>query len=285
MEEQTRLGKGLAALISSNEIDNSSSSYIDSFPIDKIDPNPYQPRMHIDPEELIEIADSVREHGVIQPLIVTKQKDSEKYYLVAGERRLRASQLAGLKTVPVVIKDTSPQNMLEIALIENIQRKDLNPLEEAYAFKQMQTEFGMSQDDIATKVGLSRVAITNKVRLLGLPEVVKEEIMNERITEGHARALMGIRDTTSLIAATDLVIKRVLSVRATEALVRKINYGKPKSTKQEWHQSDKMTVRYSNMLSKKLGHSTNIQKMAKGGRIVIRYNSIRELEDLMVKLL
>lgn len=279
-----RLGKGLAALIDAKEIDNSSSAYNPNFDIEKIKPNPYQPRMHIDPEELIEIADSIRESGVIQPLIVTKDKESEKYFLIAGERRLRAAQLAGLKTVPIVIKDSSPQEMLELALIENLQRKDLNPLEEAYAFQQMIEEFGVSQDDIAKKVGLNRVTITNKIRLLTIPDEVKEDVLNEKLSEGHARALLGLRDETSLVAAADLVVKRGMSVRETEALVRKINYGKGSTTK-NWKKSDKETEKYSDMLSKKLGYTANITKMTKGGKVVIRYNTQEELKDLMEKLI
>lgn len=284
MSENSRLGKGLAALINSNEIDNSSSSYIENFDIEKIEANPYQPRMHIEPEELISIADTIREHGVIQPLIITKDKNSEKYFLIAGERRLRASQLAGFKTVPVVIKDSSPQEMLELAIIENVQRKDLNPLEEAYAYKQMQDEFGMPQGDIARKVGYSRVAITNKIRLLGIPDEVKEFVLNENLSEGHARALLGIKDKTSLIAAADLVMKRGMSVRETEALVRKISYGKG-STTRSWKKTDQETDRYSTELSKKLGFTAHITKMTKGGKLVIRYNTRSELKDLMGKLL
>ena len=284
MDNMPRLGKGLAALIDSNEMDNSSSAYNPKFDINNIDPNPYQPRMHIDPEELIQIADSIRENGVIQPLIITKDKNSDRYFLIAGERRLRASQLAGLKSVPVVIKDTSPQEMLELALIENIQRKDLNPLEEAYAFKQMIDEFGVSQDDIANKVGLNRVTITNKIRLLAIPDEVKEDVLNEKLSEGHARALLGIKDTTSLIAAADLVVKRGMSVRETEALVRKINYDKGSTTK-NWKKSDEETEKYSGILSKKLGYTANIVKMTKGGKVVIRYNTQTELKDLMDKLI
>jgi ParB family chromosome partitioning protein len=240
--------------------------------------------MHIEPEELIEIADSIRENGVIQPLIITKDKESNKYFLIAGERRLRAAQLAGLKTVPIVIKESSPQEMLELALIENIQRKDLNPLEEAYAFQQMIDEFGVSQDEIAKKVGLNRVTITNKIRLLAIPDEVKEDVLNGKLTEGHARALLGLKDDTSLIAAADLVIKREMNVRETEALVRKINYGKGSSTK-SWRKSDKVTEKYSEMLSRKLGYTANITKMTKGGKVVIRYNTKEELKDLMEKLL
>ncbi len=281
---EPRLGKGLAALISSNEMENTNNSFIENFDINKIQANPYQPRMHIDPEELIEIADSIREHGVIQPLIITKDKDSDRYFLIAGERRLRASQLANMKTVPVLIKDSSPQEMLELAIIENVQRKDLNPLEEAYAFKQMQDEFGISQDIIARKVGLSRVAITNKIRLLNIPDEVKEEVLNEKLSEGHARALLGIKDRVSLIAAADLVIKRGMSVRETEALVRKINYGKG-STTRSWKKTDQETDKYSTQLSQKLGYTAHISKMTKGGKVVIRYNTHTELEDLMGKLL
>jgi ParB family chromosome partitioning protein len=284
MSNTQRLGKGLAALIDSKEIDNSSSAYNPNFDITKIQPNPYQPRMQIDPEELIEIADSIREKGVIQPLIITKDKESDKYFLIAGERRLKAAQLAGLKTVPIVIKESSPQEMLELALVENIQRQDLNPLEEAYAFQQMIEEFGVSQDDIAKKVGLSRVAVTNKIRLLTMPEEVKEDVLNGKLTEGHARALLGLKDNTSLIAAADLVVKRGMSVRETEALVRRINYGKGSTTK-KWRKSDKETEKYSEMLSRELGFTANITKMTKGGKVVIRYNTREELKDLVEKLL
>jgi ParB family transcriptional regulator, chromosome partitioning protein len=283
MNEQG-LGRGLAALISSNEMENTNNSFVENFDINKIQANPYQPRMHIEPEELIEIADSIREHGVIQPLIITKDKDSDRYFLIAGERRLRASQLAGMKTVPVLLKDSSPQEMLELAIIENVQRKDLNPLEEAYAFKQMQDEFGISQDVIAKKMGLSRVAITNKIRLLNIPDEVKEEVLNEKLSEGHARALLGIKDRVSLIAAADLVIKRGMSVRETEALVRKINYGKG-STTRSWKKTDSVTDKFSTQLSQKLGYTAHISKMTKGGKVVIRYNTQSELEDLMGKLL
>ena len=269
MEEQ-RLGKGLAALIDSNEIDNSSSSYREKFDINKILPNPFQPRMHIDPDELIGLADSIRENGIIQPLIVSKDKNTDKYFIIAGERRYRAAQLAGLKYVPIVIKDSSPQQMLELALIENIQRRDLNPLEEAYAFQQLQDDFGLPQEEIADKVGLNRVTISNKMRLLKLPDPVKEVVLNETISEGHARALLGIKDEESLVAATDIVVK-------------KINYGK--SAKYKTIQTEYPDLlRYGEMLSEKIGYSTSVRRLSKGGRIIIRFLSKQELEDLLKKL-
>ncbi len=277
---ETRLGKGLAALIDSKEIDNSSSSYREKFDINKITPNPYQPRMNIDPEELISIADSIREHGIIQPLIVTKDKSSDNYIIIAGERRFRAAQLAGLKYIPIVIKESSPQEMLEIALIENIQRKDLNPLEEANSFIQLQDEFGLSQDDIAQKVGLNRVTITNKIRLLKLPDEVKEVVLNETISEGHARALLGIRDEESLIAAADIIIKRGLSVRQAESLVRKINYGKSAKYKRVQTGNPDLLL-YAEEVTKKLGFPTTIRKMSKGGRVQIRYITKSDLEKIL----
>lgn len=283
MAKPTGLGKGLSALINTGEYTGDTAGYKPEFDITKIKPNPYQPRMQIAPEELVEIADSIREHGVIQPLIVTKDKDSENYFLIAGERRHRAAQLAGLKTVPVVIKEASPQEMLELALIENVQRKDLNPLEEAIAFKQLQEEFGLTQATVAKKMGLSRVAVTNKIRLLQLPKQIKESVLNERLSEGHARALLGINEESSMIAASNITIRRNLSVRDTEELVRKINFGSQKSKRRkiEW---DNATKNWLENLSKELGYTTRIQKMSKGGKVTIRYNSNDELKDLMKKL-
>lgn len=282
MAEQ-RLGKGLAALINAEKISNVSGAYSEDFDIAKIFPNPYQPRMHIEPGALIEIADSIREHGIIQPLIITKDESEEKYYLIAGERRFRAAQLAGLKKVPVVIKDSSPQEMLELALIENIQRQDLNPLEEATAFKQLQDEFNLTQDIIAKKVGLSRVAVTNKIRLLGLPKEVKEAVLNEKLSEGHARALLGLSDKTSLVAAASIVLRRELSVRETELMVRKINYGKG-SMKRSNAELSKELKDYARRLTQSIGYTASIKRLNKGGKITIRYNSEKELKDIVEKI-
>ncbi len=282
--ENNRLGKGLSALIATGDYSGAKDSpYNDKFDIEKILPNPYQPRMKIEPDELVEIADSIREHGVIQPLIITKDPNGDNYYLIAGERRFRASKLAGLKHVPVVIKDSSPQEMLELALIENIQRKDLNALEEATAFKQLQDQFGLTQTAIAKKMGLSRVAVTNKIRLLVLPEKVKEFILSGSISEGHARALLGINDEASLIAAANIIIKKILSVRETEELVRKINFGKEKNS-EERLEFDRSTRIILEKISKRIGYTVRVQRMSKGGKLSIRYMSRKELKDLLKKL-
>lgn len=277
------LGKGLSALIASPQYQGADSPYNENFDIAKIEPNPYQPRMHIDPTELMELADSIRENGVIQPLLISKKKEGDGYYLIAGERRFRAAQLAGLKSVPVVIQDRSPQEMLELALVENIQREDLNAIEEALAFKQLQDQFGLTQTEISQKMGLSRVSVTNKIRLLGLPESVREAVLNSRLSEGHARALLGITDEPSLIAAANIVLKRNLSVRETEEMVRRINFGKA-TRAQEKYKFNKRTTAWLDQFSKRIGFSARLHKLSKGGRLMIRYNSQEELEDLMKKL-
>jgi ParB family chromosome partitioning protein len=280
---EKRLGKGLAALISTDQISNASGAYNDQFDITLISPNPYQPRMHIEPEALIELADSIREHGIIQPLIVTRDEKTGKILLIAGERRFRAAQLAGLKRVPVVLKDTSPQEMLELALIENIQRKDLNPLEEAIAFKQLQEQFKLTHELIAKKVGLSRVAVTNKIRLLNLPDVVKEAVLNVKMSEGHARALLGLTDQASLVAAANIVLRKEMSVRETELMVRKINFGKESSRKNVRNLTQQM-IDFSKTLSKSLGYTAEISKLQDGGKITIRYNTDKELEEIVKKI-
>jgi ParB family chromosome partitioning protein len=181
------------------------------------------------------------------------------------------------------MKDSSPQEMLEMALIENIQRKDLNPLEEATSFKQLQDEFNLTQDVIAKKVGLSRVAVTNKIRLLGLPKEVKEAVLNEKLSEGHARALLGLSDKTSLVAAASIVLRRGLSVRETEQMVRKINYGRG-SMKKSNAELTKELKEYARQISQSIGYTASITKLNTGGKITIRYNSEKELKNIVDKM-
>ena len=276
------LGQGLAALIKA-ESSEENSAYKENFDIKKIEPNPYQPRMKIDPEDLIDLAESIREKGVIQPLIITKGEKEDKYFLIAGERRLKAAQLAGLKRVPVVIKDSSPQEMLELALIENIQRQDLNALEEAGAFKQLQEDFNLKHSEIAKKVGLSRVAVTNKIRLLKLPEQVKEYILGEEISEGHARAILGLKDDQSISAAANIIIKRNLSVREAEQLVRRISYSNEENIDQT-RKLTKETEALEQKITKKLGFNSTINKLSKGGKVVIRFKDEAELRELVERL-
>jgi ParB family chromosome partitioning protein len=214
------LGRGLEALIPSYA-ENQRMSSIQEVAIDAISPNPYQPRTVIDPEKIAQLADSIRTHGLIQPLIVTNAPETGRYLLIAGERRWRAAQVAGMSTAPVVIKDAAPRAMLELALVENVVRADLSPLEEAVAYRQLIDEFGLTQATVAERVGRSRVAVTNTLRLLGAAEAVQAALQEDRISEGHARALLGLPTAIDQVAMLREVEENAWNVRQTEEAVRK----------------------------------------------------------------
>jgi ParB family chromosome partitioning protein len=278
------LGKGLSALISESTMSGVSQGYIPALPIDYIVPNPYQPRVEMKPELLVELADSIRENGVIEPLIVTKKSES-KYELIAGERRWRASKLAGMENVPVVIKEASPQQMLELAVVENVQRADLNPLEEALAFEQLVKVFDLNHDLIAKKVGLSRPAIANKIRLLSLPEEIKKGLLEEKITEGHARALLGLTAPETMLATYKIILRDHLSVRAVEELVRRLNRGHKKQPRRDLRIVDEKTTQLETSLQQKFGKSVTLSRSQKGGKIVIPFQSDDELDKIVATLL
>ena len=212
------LGRGLDALIPAFGEGTSASLDVD---IDAIVPNPYQPRVEIDEGALRNLAESIRVHGVIQPLVVTHGEERGRYVLIAGERRWRAARLAGLGAVPVVVKEAVPRAMLELALVENVARADLSPLEEAAAYRQLIDDFGLTQAAVAERVGRSRVSVTNTLRLLALPDRVQRALGAGEISEGHARALLGLPTAAEQVAALDWVVERGLSVRQTEELVRR----------------------------------------------------------------
>lgn len=282
-QDKSVLGKGLSALISSDDIDLSSKGFIPNLPVDQISPNPQQPRMAIKPENLIEISDSIRENGVVQPLIVTKRADKD-YVLIAGERRWRAAQLAGIKTIPVVVREASPQEMLELAVIENIHRKDLNPIEEALAFSQLKEKFNLSHQEIGKKVGMNRVTVVNKIRLLNLPDQVKQLVLDERISEGHARALLGIQDNDSMIAAAEVVMRKRLSVHATEDLVRRIVQDN-KLVHGRSRRLGPRALQIEEELKKHFANTTvEIRKLKGGGKITIRYRGKNGLEEIYTKV-
>jgi ParB family chromosome partitioning protein len=213
------LGRGLDALIPTfGEGGAASTLDID---IDAIAPNPYQPRVDLDDEALEALAASIRVHGVIQPLVVTHGAERGRYVLIAGERRWRAARMAGLGAVPAVIKEAAPRAMLELALVENVVRADLSPLEEAAAYRQLIDDFGLTQAAVAERVGRSRVSVTNTLRLLALPDRAQRALAAGEISEGHARALLGLPSAAEQVAALDWVLERGLSVRQTEELVRR----------------------------------------------------------------
>ncbi len=273
----TGLGKGLSALISENDIDGSNSGgYLPNVPVEKIAPNRFQPRSKIQKESLEELAESIKEHGVIEPLIVTKTKKGG-YELIAGERRLEAAKLAKLKTIPAVVKEASPQQMLELAVVENIQRADLNPLEEGLAFEQLAKEFGLNHDQISKKVGLSRPAVANKIRLLKLPDVVKEGLLNNDIDEGHARALLGLTNEGSMIQTYKIILRDKLSVRAVEELVRRLNQGHKPVRRKNQIIVDEKTTSLENSLKEKFSKKVKLTRSKKGGKIVIPFKNDEEL--------
>ena len=221
------LGRGLESLIpvsparestrESNQDDDRTNRIV---PIDAIVANPYQPRTAMDAQRLEELAASIRTHGLMQPLIVTQADTPDQYELIAGERRWRASRMAGLTEIPVIVREATPQAKLELALVENVIRADLRPMEEALAYRQLIDDFGLSQAQIGERVGRSRVSITNTLRLLAAPEQVQAAINQDLITEGHARALLGLPNLPDQVAALDIVLDKGLSVRQTEELVR-----------------------------------------------------------------
>jgi ParB family chromosome partitioning protein len=280
---KTGLGKGLSALLGDDAMMAVGQGFIPALDIDAIKPNPYQPRVEMDPQELVDLADSIREHGVIEPLIVTKKNDTD-YELIAGERRLRASKLAGVKTVPVVVKEASPQQMLELAVVENVQRSDLNALEEAMAFDQLAKLFDLTHEDIAHKVGLSRPAVANKIRLLSLPEEIKRGLLERKITEGHARGMLGLDSRETMIATYKVILRDGLSVRATEELVRRLNKGQKRKHRKNSRLVDERTTQIEGQLKEIYG-SVSLMRSARGGRIVIKFDTEEELDKLMSKLI
>lgn len=278
------LGKGLEALIPSG----GSVPGLRKVNIDAIVPNPFQPRNTFDEEALQELAESIKEMGLIQPLLVqetTESEDSSKpkrYQLIAGERRWRAARLAGLQHVDVLIKDATPQEMLEIALVENIQRADLNPLEEAQAYSQLAEEFDLTHERIAERVGRSRVSVTNTLRLLQLPEGAKEALLANKLSEGHARALLMLDAEKDCLQALQQVVDKDLSVRQTEELARRMQA--PEKSRSRERTRSPETEALEGEFRDALGTKVSLYRTSKGGRLVIHFYSEEELQALYERI-
>ncbi len=280
MSKKRGLGRGLEALIPSDittPLDESSSVRV--VPVQAISPNPHQPRSVMDEAKLAELAASIREHGLIQPLIVTRQDD--KYILIAGERRWRAAQRAGLVELPVIVKEATPQAMLELAIIENIQRADLNPLEEAYAYQQLMEEFGLTQEEVAQRVGKGRSTVANLVRLTNLPPEIQQAVADGRISGAHARTLLSLPTPEAQINAMNVVIKRRLNVRETEVLVKKLLLDKPPAPQTRRRLSPEMAD-LQTQFRERLGTKVNIElsDSGEGGKVVIHYYSDEDLQAI-----
>ena len=275
MGRRTGLGRGLGALIPETEQQPGGVAQV---PVLAITPNPLQPRTVVDPEALAELAASIREHGLIQPLIVTQQ-GPDRYQLIAGERRWQAARMAGMAQVPVIVKEATPQQALEIALVENIQRADLNPLEEAVAFRQLVDEFDLTQEQVAERVGKSRVSVTNTLRLLRLPAAVKQALLDGTIREGHARALLALPTKEAQVAALKTILTKRLSVRQTEELTRRL-MAEPEPPKQVEPPSPEIQALEEDF-RETLGTKVKLFRGRKGrGRLVIHFFSEEELQAL-----
>ncbi|HHW31224.1 MAG TPA: ParB/RepB/Spo0J family partition protein [Clostridiaceae bacterium] len=268
------LGKGLGALIPQN---NEASNGIIELKLADIEPNMDQPRKAFDDEKLLKLADSIKEHGVVQPIIV--KKDGNVYRIVAGERRWRAARIAKIETIPAIVKDLTEKQLMEIALIENLQREDLNPIEEAEAYEKLIKEHNMTQEEISRLVGKSRPAIANSLRLLNLNEKIKETLIKGDITEGHARALLSLDNQQSQLKVLDEIIKNKLSVRDTEKLVKKLSSVKtsPRKSKQLSPEFERIEENLRNIL----GTKVKLFHQAKKGKIMIEYYSNEELDRIV----
>ena len=277
-ERTQGLGRGLAALIPQRA---PALPVTVDVPIARVRPNPLQPRKRFDPDGLASLTASITEHGVIQPIVVTETIDG--YQLVAGERRLRAAQAAGLDRIPAVVRQLADREQLEVALVENLQREDLDPLETADAYRQLIDEFGFSQDDLAVRVGRARSTVANTLRLLDLAPGVQAAVADGRLSEGHGRALGGLPQELQ-DRVLDSVIGQDLSVRQTEELVRRLREPKPEASGPSGRRSDPDLERVEEELRRSLGTKVSLARSRRGGRIVIEYYSEEELGRLYERL-
>lgn len=281
------LGKGLEALIPSqpSEDNQAELSGVLEIPLDDIESNPHQPRKSFHHEQLQELADSIQEHGIIQPLIITADSETNKYALIAGERRLKAARMAGLESVPAILRETSSQDQLVVALIENVQRADLNPLETASAYAQLSTDFGLTHEQIGERVGKSRTTVTNTLRLLELSDVVQQALRKGQITNGHARALLTLDSTPAQTAALQTVLTKELNVRQTETLVKRLQGQKKSAPPRKTGLSPELKSLEEDLRSS-LGTKVTLKQTKSGkGSITIHYYSDEELNALLDRFL
>ncbi len=282
MTERRRLGRGLEALIPPLE---SGAGGVQMIPLSQIVPNPHQPRRKQEREALAELAASIAAHGVVQPIIVTELSGNipPVYQIVAGERRWRAAQMAGLEVIPALVKEVSPREALELALVENLQREDLNPLEEAEAYRMLAEDFGLSHEEISRQVGRSRPAVTNTLRLLQLPPAIRERVLSGELSAGHARALLSLPSPQLQEEAMRLVLRRGMNVRQTELLVQRLlrpRRPRPRANPAEQAETAALEAR----LREALGTRVSLKRGRKGGCVTIYFYSEEELEALLTRL-
>ncbi len=278
MTKKRGLGRGLSSLIPPGETESGAENGLFYVSIGDISPNPHQPRSSMNEDKLTELASSISDRGLIQPLIVTRVSDNN-YTLIAGERRWRAAKIAGLAQVPVLVIEASKQDMLELAIIENVQRDDLNAMEEALAYQHLISDFGLTQEQVSSRVGKSRSTVANLVRLLNLPIDVQVAVAEGRISGAHARALLPLVTAEAQIDVMNVTIKRELSVRQVEALVKKRLEGEKPKPRQVGTQSPEL-AELESRFRQSLGTKVNIQGNDRRGKVVIHYYSDEELQAI-----
>lgn len=279
-KKKSGLGKGLNALMGEAQYETGHTAAESTMNIEEIHPNPKQPRSHFDERELEELASSIKEHGVLQPLLV--RKDKKGYQIIAGERRYQASKIAGIKEVPVIVKDVDDTEVLALALIENLQRSDLNPIEEARGYKQLIEASGMTQEALSKAVSKSRSAITNALRLLDLPEAVQDMLYEGKLTAGHARAILAVPYKESRVKLAEKVVKEGLSVRATERLAPLFSVTEePRAPRPVTPQSFKRAAR---VLRQTLNTNVRVKNTRGKNKIEIEFKDEEELSTILERL-
>lgn len=278
MTKKKGLGRGLSALMGDLDQDLDQERFFINAPLEAIAPNPSQPRAAIKTKGLKTLIESIRDKGVLEPLVVRRSLPGQ-YELIAGERRLLAAKEAGLETVPVIIRDATPSEMLELALVENLLREDLNPMEEAEAYQRLAKDFRRGQDDIARMSGRDRSTVANLLRLLQLPGPVQEDVRQDRLTVGHARALLALEDPDLILTVREQVLARRLSVRQTEILVKKTLVPPPR--KKTPDKDDVYFQALADQMTRSLGAKVKVARKGRRGRIEISFSSYKELERLM----
>jgi ParB family chromosome partitioning protein len=286
MSKRGGLGRGLSALIPGAPEAGEGGGALLDVPVNAVGPNPKQPRTRFDDEAIASLAASIREVGILQPLVVRRAGDG-RYELIAGERRLRAAKAAGLATVPIVLRDSEDADLLREALIENIHREDLNPIEQAEAFRQLLEELGLKQDELAERVGVSRSHIANTIRLLGLPLDVQQLLADDKISAGHARAVLALGDKDAMSSLALRIAAEDLSVRQTETIVRRfvdVPQQSPSTPEEAPEPPDTQMAEIEEILSEQLATRVTIQMGAKRGRVVIEFGSPDDLERIVSEI-
>jgi ParB family chromosome partitioning protein len=271
------LGKGLGAFFSNMEDDN--EEVIQELNLKDLRPNPYQPRKNFDQEAIDELRASIEEHGILQPLVV--RKSIKGYEIVVGERRFRAAKDAKLETVPAVVRELSDQQMMEMAILENLQREDLNPIEEGLAYQTLMEKLSITQEEVAKRLGKSRPHIANHIRLLSLPPAIQELISSGKISMGHGRALLGLRQKAKLPAIVDKVVKENLNVRQLEKLIQLLNENVPRETKKPEKKKDVFIAERESSLRERFGTTVNIKQTKNKGKIEIEFFTNEDLERIL----